>query len=752
MLEPDVVQEEGAVDIDQEHPLETTLAAPRRLKLLQSTCPVYRCTPEQDREYLPKSLPLLGIRKQLEWHSITGLCLDRSPGACLRLAVSARHEDGLVKVIDLPQLIRSSVGCRDAVTPEEYYHDDSRWQMEIEKSVINSNTNLPTGTKIVPSERTRFLIGESSAANHLGSGLPLRPDCRLYAKDVMLLSLGIDWPIGNNITGLFDRINHDTVSDDEPLPVSNSLTAHPTASVFASATNSGVRVWSFGCPALDEPARPLCLFESPKRPSFRDTLRVASWSDDGGMLAGISKKGRMSVWSSCRPGKPIISFNSPFIRGNDVKALTPSGSLMLICGRQSPSGSGGAAMVDCRSPELVVQKWNAGPGLEYTCASGLSQPQELQLGTCDGRVVDLDTRAGGRSKTVMFYGDDHDRSPAIHSLLRYGTDQDGIVAVTHGSAVGVLQAGKDAGSFDSEYTMHKGGMKSAVKAAFSKIGPKLVAAADACGIWMSFYVRKSKLFPLGCALACGVLLAAGFTHSLPDGVEHLEAWSQDNLNGYPFAYLLCGITIAFLAFFEEGVQLCFRPKPRPPPEESSSKNVRAGEQILNHHAHPGNLTKTSALFVFLALSLHSILEGMATGVATGVSNLYGTVIAILAHKGLAAFALGASMVEANVASRTVLLYGTIFAVVTPVGIMVGWLGGLAEDSSGIFGGVAYALVAGTFIYVSIVEFMPIVFGLNGVNFLMKATVAPSGVVNTVSFQVIMFLAGFSSMAVLAILI
>ncbi|KAF4739854.1 hypothetical protein FOZ63_027078 [Perkinsus olseni] len=262
-------------------------------------------------------------------------------------------------------------------------------------------------------------------------------------------------------------------------------------------------------------------------------------------------------------------------------------------------------------------------------------------------------------------------------------------------------------------------------------------AVASLGIWMSFYVRKSKLFPLGCALACGVLLAAGFTHSLPDGVEHLEAWSQDNLNGYPFAYLLCGITIAFLAFFEEGVQLCFRPKPRPPPEESSSKNVRAGEQILNHHAHPGNLTKTSALFVFLALSLHSILEGMATGVATGVSNLYGTVIAILAHKGLAAFALGASMVEANVASRIVLLYGTIFAVVTPVGIMVGWLGGLAEDSSGIFGGVAYALVAGTFIYVSIVEFMPIVFGLNGVNFLMK---------------VIMFLAGFSSMAVLAILI
>ncbi|KAF4744264.1 regulator of (H+)-ATPase in vacuolar membrane, partial [Perkinsus olseni] len=481
MLEPEAVHAGQADEPNREHPLETILAAPRRLRLLQSTCPAYRRTPEQESEHLPKSLHLSGIMSQLGWHSITGLCLDRSAGASLRLAVSAGHETGLVKVIDLPQLIRTSVGFRDGVTPEEYYREDSQWRMDIERSVMNSNTNLPAGTKIVPSERTRFIMGaaEPPKNTRLGSALPLRPGCRMYASDVMLLSLGISWVSGNNGVSMFDRFNNSTALSQSS--VCNSLTAHPTASVFASATNSGVRVCSFGCPAIDEPAQELCAFESSQRPSLRDALRVASWSGNGETLAAIGKRGHLSVWSARRPGKPIISFDSPFIRGNDVKALTPSGSLMLICGRETPDGSGGAAMVDCRSPELVVQKWNAGPGLEYTCASGLSQPQELQLGTCDGRVVDLDTRAGGRSKTVMLYPGVHDRSPAIHSLLRYGPDQDGIVAVTHGSAVGVLQAGKDAGSFDSEYTMHKGGMKSAMQAAFSKIGPKLVAAADACG-------------------------------------------------------------------------------------------------------------------------------------------------------------------------------------------------------------------------------------------------------------------------------
>ncbi|EER08610.1 hypothetical protein Pmar_PMAR017665 [Perkinsus marinus ATCC 50983] len=484
IMEPDVVQADKADELVREHPLERALEAWRRIKLLQSSCPVYRQPLDQDKESLPKSLPLTGIRRQLEWHSVTGLCLDRSTGASLRLAVSARHEEGLVKVIDLPQLLRSSSPvCRtrrrrrsyDEISPEEYYRDDSQWRMDIERSVINSNTNLPVGTKIVPSERTM------RSDSQLGSGLPLRPDCRLYARDVMLLSLGINWSLNDNaVARMFDNMDASDASADE-LSVSNSLAAHPTASVFASATGTGLRVWSFGCPSIDEPARPLCMFESPHHLFSRDSVRIASWSDDGGMLAGVSKKGRMSLWSTCRADKPIISFKSPYIRANDVKALTPSGSLMLLCGRETSDGSGGAAMIDCRSPELVVRKWEAGPGREYTCVSGLSTPHHLQLGTCDGRVVNLDTRAEGRCKTAMLYTNGHERSPAIYSLLRYGPTHEGVVAVTHGSAVGVIQAGRSEGSFDSQYTMHKGGMKSSVQAAFSKIGPKLVAAADACG-------------------------------------------------------------------------------------------------------------------------------------------------------------------------------------------------------------------------------------------------------------------------------
>ncbi|KAF4718156.1 hypothetical protein FOZ62_025903 [Perkinsus olseni] len=270
-------------------------------------------------------------------------------------------------------------------------------------------------------------------------------------------------------------------------------------------------------------------------------------------------------------------------------------------------------------------------------------------------------------------------------------------------------------------------------------------AVAAVGMWVSFYFRKSKLFPLGCALACGVLLAVGLTHSLPEGVEGLETWSEDNLDGYPFAYLLCAVAIAFLAILEEGVHVWFERRRSLPVCEhgpsfvgeplDASKSVEADKQVLDPHMHPDVLLETSAVFVFLALSVHSILEGMATGVASDVDDLYGTLIAILAHKGLAAFALGASMVEADVALYRVVLYGAIFALGTPVGILIGWLGSRGEDSAGLFGGVANALAAGTFIYVSTMEFMPITFKHDRSNFV---------------FKVLMFIAGFSLMAILPI--
>ncbi|KAF4659143.1 hypothetical protein FOL47_007713 [Perkinsus chesapeaki] len=266
------------------------------------------------------------------------------------------------------------------------------------------------------------------------------------------------------------------------------------------------------------------------------------------------------------------------------------------------------------------------------------------------------------------------------------------------------------------------------------------------GIWISFYFRKSKFFTIGCAIASGVLLATGLTHSLPEGVEGLESWSSDYLNGYPFAYLLAALSIGFLALLEEGIHSYFEHKHQPAicehgPEldaESQAEVPKEQESLQenhHHHIHPDALTETSAVFVFLALSIHAILEGMATGAASDVDGLYGTLIAILIHKGLAAFALGASLVEAEVATYRLILYGGIFSLGTPIGIIIGWLGSLGEDSAGIFGGIANSLAAGTFIYVSTMEFMPLTFKSNRDRFLIKA---------------LMFIIGFTLMAILPI--
>ncbi|EER08578.1 Zinc transporter, putative [Perkinsus marinus ATCC 50983] len=267
-------------------------------------------------------------------------------------------------------------------------------------------------------------------------------------------------------------------------------------------------------------------------------------------------------------------------------------------------------------------------------------------------------------------------------------------------------------------------------------------AVAVLGMWISFYFRKSKLFPLGCALACGVLLAVGLTHSLPEGVEGMESWSIDNLNGYPFAYLLCAMAVAFLAIMEEGVHVWYKRKRSLSvhlcdgvPVKSPSDNLDSDKRISEPDMHSNVFSETSAIFVFLALSVHSILEGMATGVASGVDDLYGTLVAILAHKGLAAFALGANMVEARVSRYRVLLYGLIFAMGTPVGIIIGWLGSRGEESAGLFSGIANSLAAGTFIYVSVMEFFPVTFRHDRGRFI---------------FKVVSFIAGFSLMAILPI--
>lgn len=122
---------------------------------------------------------------------------------------------------------------------------------------------------------------------------------------------------------------------------------------------------------------------------------------------------------------------------------------------------------------------------------------------------------------------------------------------------------------------------------------------------------------------------------------------------------------------------------------------------ISQHLHGSTL---ASLMLFLALSLHSILEGVAIGIVPRAEMVVSTSAAILTHKAFAGYALGSTLITAeSLDTRKHLYLGIMFSMTTPLGVLLGMA--LLDDFNGdsFAVGVVQAMVAGTFLYVSIVE-------------------------------------------------
>lgn len=129
------------------------------------------------------------------------------------------------------------------------------------------------------------------------------------------------------------------------------------------------------------------------------------------------------------------------------------------------------------------------------------------------------------------------------------------------------------------------------------------------------------------------------------------------------------------------------------------------------HHHDDHLAKhmhgslLASIILLLALSVHSIFEGLAIGVSPDMANVMSTAAAVLTHKAFAGYALGSSMVASQMKDGHFLVLVFVFSSCSILGILLGMLfEELANGSNvDIITGVIQAMVAGTFLYVSIVE-------------------------------------------------
>lgn len=190
--------------------------------------------------------------------------------------------------------------------------------------------------------------------------------------------------------------------------------------------------------------------------------------------------------------------------------------------------------------------------------------------------------------------------------------------------------------------------------------------------------RAARGFPMGQAFSAGVFLALSLTLMLPGGLKLLgKATGGWN---FPLGALIAGAAFLLLLSLEHIV---------------GHLRGEAGQDqaALSPPAIP--------IIMTIMIALPSFLLGTALGVSESNQAVM-IAVAIMIHKGSAAFALGLKMVRSTMAPAAVWLLFALFALATPAGILVGqdFHRLLAGQALWIIKGAILSLASGVFLYMS----------------------------------------------------
>lgn len=186
--------------------------------------------------------------------------------------------------------------------------------------------------------------------------------------------------------------------------------------------------------------------------------------------------------------------------------------------------------------------------------------------------------------------------------------------------------------------------------------------AVAGGFLLALLMRPQdrKQLKLFLAFSGAFLLSITVFHLLPHLYEHGSARTAG-------IFIMLGILLQiFLEFFSKGAE--------------------------HGHLHLHRESTTFPLMLFLSLSIHSLLEGMA------IHQHHSVVYGILIHKMPVALILSHFFLNASLKKVYSLLFMIFFALMTPLGT---WMAGKIQLEEGTFN-LIQALVVGIFLHISTV--------------------------------------------------
>lgn len=194
---------------------------------------------------------------------------------------------------------------------------------------------------------------------------------------------------------------------------------------------------------------------------------------------------------------------------------------------------------------------------------------------------------------------------------------------------------------------------------------------------------------------------------------------------YPFSALFTLLGFFMVLSVEQCVHICHKRRHRrlsfdrrsdePPtvaPHQHHSHS-HDPETILGSDGAEDASSTFGIMLLLIALSVHSIFEGLAVGLQRSVSEVITLFSALILHKIIMAISTGVSLATVHKEreggiSRSQCLGAIFFALASPIGVLIGWALIAQRSSPALLMAIAVlqGLACGTFFFVVFCEMLP----------------------------------------------